>query len=138
MASKEFEDIVSDFEVLEDWEDKYRYIIDLGKKLKPIEDSLKNETTKISGCASQVWITHYFVGNGEAKSIFLKGDSDALIVKGLIAIILSLFNGVRINDSSNIDTTLELKRLGLNEHLSSQRANGLRSMIARINAITAT
>ena len=96
MSVSEFQDIVDDFDILEDWEDKYRYIIDLGKKISPLENHQKNDFTKVEGCASQVWLTYDLIGEGSSKSIIFKGESDALIVKGLIAIILTLFNGENI------------------------------------------
>ena len=137
MSVSEFQDIVDDFDILEDWEDKYRYIIDLGKKISPLENHQKNDFTKVEGCASQVWLTYDLIGEGPSKSIIFKGESDALIVKGLIAIILTLFNGENINKCRNIDASFELAKLGLKEHLSSQRSNGLQAMINRIRSITA-
>ena len=137
MSVNEFQDIVDDFDILEDWEDKYRYIIDLGKKISPLENHQKNDFTKVEGCASQVWLTYDLIGEGSSKSIIFKGESDALIVKGLIAIILTLFNGENINKCRNIDASFELAKLGLQEHLSSQRSNGLQAMINRIRSITA-
>ena len=135
MAQNEFQQIIDDFDFLEDWEDRYRYIIDLGKKLEPLDSSLKNESTKINGCASQVWMTFELSGSEEAKIIELKGESDALIVKGLIAILISLYSGTKIKEASTIDALAEFNRLGLNEHLSSQRSNGLRAMLDRISSI---
>ena len=135
MVNSEFQQIVNDFDFLEDWEDRYRYIIDLGKKLDPLENSLKNETTKVNGCASQVWMTYELIGEGNIKSIDLRGESDALIVKGLIAILIALYNGAQIKEAANIDALVEFNKLGLNEHLSSQRSNGLRAMLDRITSI---
>ena len=135
MAISDFQEIISDFNFLEDWEDRYRYIIDLGKKLEPLEASLKNETTKVAGCASQVWLAYEFIDEGTSRSITFKGDSEAIIVKGLVAIILILFNGEKIIDAKNIDPEMEFKKLGLDEHLSSQRSNGLRSMLNRITHV---
>ena len=135
MASSEFQQIVNDFDFLEDWEDRYRYIIDLGKKLDPLDSSLKNETTKVNGCASQVWMTYELIGEENNKSIDLRGESDALIVKGLIAILIALYNGTLIKEAASIDALAEFNRLGLNEHLSSQRSNGLRAMLDRIKSI---
>ena len=137
MSVSEFQEIIDDFDILEDWEDKYRYIIDLGKKITPLEDYQKNDVTKVEGCASQVWLTYDLIGEGSSKSIVFKGESDAVIVKGLIAIILTLFNGVNVNKCANIDASFELSKLGLQEHLSSQRSNGLQAMINRIRSITA-
>ena len=119
---------------LDDWEDRYRYIIDLGKKLEPLDNSLKNEMTKVNGCASQVWMTLDLIGKTNATSIDLKCESDALIVKGLIAILVALYSGTKIKEAAGIDALAEFNRLGLNEHLSSQRSNGLRAMLDRITS----
>ena len=126
MARNEFQQIIDDFDFLEDWEDRYRYIIDLGKKLEPLDSSLKNESTKINGCASQVWMTFELSGSEGAKIIELKG---------VIAILISLYSGTKIKEASTIDALAEFNRLGLNEHLSSQRSNGLRAMLDRISSI---
>ena len=135
MTSIEFQEIIDDFSVLDDWEDRYRYIIDLGKKLRPLPTTLKTEDTKVNGCASQVWLAYDLEGEGDTKRIFFKGESDALIVKGLIAIVLALYNGLKISDADRIDALTELDKLGLQEHLSSQRSNGLRAMIGKIKTI---
>ena len=135
MANNEFQQIVNDFDFLEDWEDRYRYIIDLGKKVEPFDNSLKNETTKVNGCASQVWMIFEIYEENSSKSVILKGDSDALIVKGLIAILIALYSGIKIKEAARIDPLAEFNRLGLNEHLSSQRSNGLRAMLDRITSI---
>jgi cysteine desulfuration protein SufE len=134
MANNEFQQIVNDFDFLDDWEDRYRYIIDLGKKLEPLDNSSKNEMTKVNGCASQVWMTLDLIGKTNAISIDLRGESDALIVKGLIAILVALYSGTKIKEAEGIDALAEFKRLGLNEHLSSQRSNGLRAMLDRITS----
>lgn len=138
MANSEFQQIVNDFDFLEDWEDRYRYIIDLGKKLEPLDKSLKNETNKVNGCASQVWMTCELIGEDYAKSIDLKGESDAIIVKGLIAILIALYSRVEMKEAASIDALTEFNKLGLDGHLSSQRSNGLRAMIDRISAIIQT
>lgn len=128
MASKAFEEIVADFEFLEDWEDRYRYVIDRGRAMEPLDDALKVPATKVDGCASQVWL-HSRIENG----IFsFDGDSDAMIVRGLISVLRALYNGAPLSDVPRIDAEAELARLELQDHLSSQRSNGLRSMIARI------
>ena len=133
MATAAFEDIVEDFEFLEDWEDRYRYVIDYGKAMEAIDDALKVPATKVHGCASQVWL-HPKVDQG----IFsFDGDSDAMIVRGLIAVLRALYNGVPVVDVAKVDAKGELERLGLNDHLSAQRSNGLRSMIERIQEVTA-
>jgi cysteine desulfuration protein SufE len=128
MATPAFEDIADTFAFLDDWEDRYRHVIDLGKSMPPLEDALKVPATKVTGCASQVWL-HPEIANG---IYHFRGDSDALIVRGLIAILHALYDGVPVADVARIDAPAELGRLGLNDHLSAQRSNGLRSMVARI------
>ncbi len=128
MAAAAFEEIVEDFEFMEDWEDRYRHVIDLGKAMEPLEDALKVPATKVDGCASQVWL-HAVVEGGRFR---FDGDSDAMIVRGLIAVLRSLYNGLPVAEVSQVDAKAELGRLGLNDHLSAQRSNGLRAMIERI------
>ncbi len=131
MAQAAFEDIVADFEFLEDWEDRYRYVIDHGKAMDPMEDALKVPSTKVEGCASQVWL-HPRMDGGEFS---FDGDSDALIVRGLISVLRALYNGLPVSDVPQVDAGGELARLGLNDHLSAQRSNGLRAMIERIRQV---
>ncbi|MAU52002.1 MAG: cysteine desulfuration protein SufE [Roseovarius sp.] len=133
MASEAFEDIVADFEFLEDWEDRYRYVIEKGRDMAPLDDALKVPATKVEGCASQVWL-HPRIEDGR---FHFDGDSDALIVRGLIAVLRALYNGVPLPEVGRIDAQAELGRLGLDAHLSAQRSNGLRAMIARIRAAAA-
>ncbi|WP_424943000.1 SufE family protein [Aliiroseovarius crassostreae] len=128
MASAAFEEIVEDFEFLDDWEDRYATVIDMGKSMDPMEEALKVPATKVEGCASQVWLQPMIQG-GEFRFI---GDSDAMIVRGLIAVLGALYNGVPVAEVAEIDAHAELARLGLNEHLSSQRSNGVRAMVERI------
>ncbi len=128
MATAAFEDIVEDFEFLDDWEDRYRHVIDMGKAMDPLDDALKVAATKVDGCASQVWL----VSSGQDGRALFHGDSDAMIVRGLIAVVLALFNGLTADEVLAVDAPAELARLGLNEHLSAQRSNGVRAMIDRI------
>ena len=130
MANSEFEQIVEDFEFLEDWEDRYRYVIEEGKKMPKLDDSLKVETNKVNGCASQVWL-HFSTSN----TLYFDGDSDAIIIRGLIAILRKLYNGTPVDEIKNIDAWKNLKRLGLDEHLSAQRSNGLKAMVERISSL---
>jgi len=131
MASAAFEEIVEDFEFLEDWEDRYRYVIEQGKAMDPLDEALKVPATKVHGCASQVWLHPTIEG-----SVFrFDGDSDAMIVRGLIAVLRALYNDLTVSDVAKVDAKAELERLGLNDHLSAQRSNGLRSMIERIQLI---
>ncbi len=133
MASAAFEDIVEDFEFLEDWEDRYRYVIDYGKAMEGLDDAFKVPSTKVHGCASQVWLQPSI-----SQGVFtFDGDSDAMIVRGLIAVLRALYNGLPVGEVPLVDAHNELGRLGLNDHLSAQRSNGVRSMIERIRLITA-
>ena len=133
MATEAFEEIVEDFEFIEDWEDRYRHVIELGKAMGPLDDALKVPATKVDGCASQVWL-HVQIEGGVFR---FDGDSDAMIVKGLIAVLQKLYNGLAVAEVLTVDARAEMERLGLNEHLSSQRSNGLRAMIERIRETAA-
>lgn len=128
MASAAFEEIVEDFEFLDDWEDRYAMVIDMGKAMSPLDDALKVPATKVEGCASQVWLQPIIEG-GVYR---FQGDSDAMIVRGLVAVLGALYNGLPVSDVLAVDAVSELGRLGLNEHLSAQRSNGVRSMVERI------
>ena len=130
MANSEFEQIVEDFEFLEDWEDKYRYVIEEGKKMPALDESLKVDSNKVNGCASQVWL-HFSVSD----TLHFNGDSDAIIVRGLIAILRKLYNGTPIEEVKNISAWENLKRLGLHENLSTQRSNGVKAMVEKIKSI---
>jgi cysteine desulfuration protein SufE len=126
--------IVSDFEVLDSWDDRYRYLIELGRKLAPLPDAARSEANKVQGCASQVWLvsnTHPAKSGGGPVLEFI-GDSDAHIVKGLIAILFSLYSGQAAKKILDTDAVALFERLGLREHLTPQRSNGFRSMVERI------
>lgn len=133
MASEAFEDIVADFEFLEDWEDRYRYVIDHGKAMAPLDEALKVPATKVDGCASQVWL-HPRIAEGVFS---FEGESDAMIVRGLIAVLRALYNDLPVAEVAAVDAHAELARLGLNDHLSAQRSNGLRAMIERVREVAA-
>ncbi|WP_146591986.1 SufE family protein [Puniceibacterium confluentis] len=128
MAQAAFEEVVADFEFLEDWEDRYRHVIELGKAMAPLPEALRVPATKVDGCASQVWL-HPEVRGGDYH---FQGDSDAMIVRGLIAVLHRLYDGLPVGEVGKVDARAELGRLGLNEHLSAQRSNGLRAMVERI------
>lgn len=128
MAQEAFEEVVEDFEFLEDWEDRYRMVIEMGKAMEPMSDALKVPATKVDGCASHVWL-HIAPEDGRFR---FQGDSDAMIVKGLIALLHKLYDGLPEGEVAGVDARAELGRLGLHDHLSAQRSNGLRSMIERI------
>jgi len=134
MATEAFEDIVADFEFLDDWEDRYRFVIDAGKAMDPLDDAFKVPATKVDGCASQVWL-HPKIEGGVFS---FEGDSDALIVRGLIAVLRALYNDLPVAEVTGVDAPGELARLGLNDHLSAQRSNGLRAMIERIRDVAAS
>jgi len=133
MAAQSFEDIAEDFDFLDDWEDRYRHVIDLGKAMEPLEDAFKVPATKVDGCASQVWL----VPKVEGDVFSFRGDSDAMIVRGLIAVLAALYNGLTLEQVRSVDAHAELGRLGLNDHLSAQRSNGVRAMIERIRSVAA-
>ncbi len=135
MASEAFEEIVGDFEFLDDWEDRYRYVIERGKALPPLEEELRVPATKVEGCASQVWLMPEIEGDGPGAVFRFRGDSDAMIVRGLIAVLMALFNGLSVEEVLKVDAAGELARLGLDDHLSAQRSNGLRAMVERIRAL---
>lgn len=134
MATQAFEDIVEDFEFLEDWEDRYRHVIELGRTMEPLDDALKVPATKVDGCASQVWL---HITPEAGTGFHFDGDSDAMIVRGLIAVLRALYNGVPVADVTEIDAPAQLARLDLQDHLSSQRSNGLKAMINRIRETAA-
>ncbi|MEM9971768.1 MAG: SufE family protein [Pseudomonadota bacterium] len=132
MATEAFEDIADTFEFLDDWEDRYRHVIDMGKAMEPLDDGLRIPATKVEGCASQVWLVPEINGQGSDARFTFRGDSDAMIVRGLIAILIALYDGLTVDEVLAVDASAELQRLELHDHLSSQRSNGLRAMIARV------
>ena len=131
MAAEAFEDVVEDFAFIEDWEDRYRYVIEQGKDMPVLDEALRVPATKVDGCASQVWL-HPTIEGGV---FHFEGASYAMIVSGLIAVLRKLYNGLSLAEVIAVDARAELERLGLNEHLSSQRSNGLRAMIERIRLV---
>ena len=133
MATQAFEDLADTFEFLDDWEDRYRHVIDLGKAMPPLDDSFKVPALKVQGCASQVWLRPVV----NAGHFYFEGDSDALIVRGLIAVLHALYSGLPVGAVGPVDAVAELGRLGLNDHLSAQRSNGVRAMVERIRKVAA-
>ncbi len=125
------ETIISDFELLDDWEDRYRYIIDLGRELKPLPASAHSDANKVAGCVSQVWL-ETTKGDGPDPVVSFKGDSDAHIVRGLVALVIAIYSGNKASVIGRTDAMRVLKTLGLDQHLSPQRSNGLNSMVQRI------
>ena len=125
------DDILDDFEYLEEWEDRYRYVIELGKSLPDLPDQEKTAENKVRGCASQVWLVTE-TGDGKDPVLTFRGDSDAHIVRGLVAIVLAIYSGKPASEVAKLDALETFRKIGMIEHLSAQRANGLRSMVARI------
>ena len=129
--TQSFSELISDFELIDDWEDRYRHVIELGRALPPMDEALKTAATKVSGCASQVWIHSTPMPD---NTLALIGDSDALIVKGLIAVVFLMFKGLSKADIVAYDAQAAFTKLGLTEHLTPQRSNGVASMVKRIKA----
>ena len=129
--SIDLDELLENFELLDDWEDRYRYIIEKGKSMPSLDVALKVDATKVHGCASQVWM-HPTIDN---DIFYFDGDSDAIIVRGLIALLKTLYNGLPVATVVKVDAVTELGKLGLTEHLSSQRSNGLNAMVDRIKKI---
>jgi cysteine desulfuration protein SufE len=131
----EIEEIVDNFAALDDWDDRYRYLIELGRELAPLPDAAHNDVNKVQGCASQVWLDTDVRENGAGGPVLtFAGDSDAHIVRGLIAILFAIFSGKPAKDILATDALALFERLGLREHLTPQRSNGFRSMVERIRS----
>ncbi|MGV8987050.1 MAG: SufE family protein [Cypionkella sp.] len=133
MATQAFEDLADTFEFLDDWEERYRHVIELGKAMPALDDTFKVPALKVQGCASQVWLRPVIT---DAHFDF-QGDSDAMIVRGLIAVLHTLYSGLTLAEVLKVDAPAALARLGLNDHLSAQRSNGLRAMVERIRKVAA-
>ena len=134
MATPAFEDIADTLAFLDDWEDRYRHVIELGKAMPPLDPAFRVPATKVDGCASQVWLRPVIAGQGAAARYDFQGDSDAMIVRGLIAILHALYAGLSVAEVAAVNAPEELGRIGLNDHLSAQRSNGVRAMVERIRA----
>lgn len=132
-AMTKIDDILADFEYLDEWEDRYRYVIELGKALPDLPESDRTADNKVRGCASQVWLVTE-AGDGRDPVLTFRGDSDAHIVRGLVAIVLAIYSGKTASEVAATDALDTFRKIGMIEHLSAQRANGLRSMVARIQA----
>lgn len=137
MATAAFEEIAETFEFLEDWEDRYRHLIELGKAMPALDAAFKVPATKVDGCASQVWLLPRLAGAGPDARFDFQGESDAMIVRGLIALLHALYAGLTVREVSLVDAQAELRRLGLDQHLSAQRSNGVRAMVERIRRLAA-
>ena len=125
----ELNELAEEFDVLGDWEERYRYVIDLGRELAPLSDEERSEANKVRGCASQVWLVTEPQADGTLR---FRGDSDAHIVRGLIAVLLRLYSGHSPAEITAFDANAALAKLGLSGALSAQRSNGLASMVTRI------
>ena len=126
------QDMIDDFSFLDDWEDRYMHVIELGKALTPLSEAERNENTKVNGCVSQVWLVQDIKNEQGSPHLYFRGDSDAHIVKGLVAVVLTIFSGRTPQEIMAIDAKSILAKLGLQEHLTPQRSNGLHAMIDRI------
>ena len=122
------DDILSDFDVIDDWEERYRYIIELGQALPPLTEAERNAANRVHGCVSQVWL----VTEPQEGQITYRGESDAMIVRGLVAMLIALYSGRPAQEIADTDAIAVFDTLGLREHLSTQRSNGLVAMVNRI------
>jgi cysteine desulfuration protein SufE len=128
-------DIRENFELLEDWDDRYRYVIELGRTLEPMPEAEHNAENKVQGCTSQVWLARKDDRDTDGEPVLrYRGDSDAHIVRGLVAIILTLFSGKKAKDILTTDALALFDEFGFREHLTPQRSNGLRAMVDRIKS----
>lgn len=133
MSQPDLEELKENFLLFDDWEDRYRYLIDLGKKLPPMEEGLKNDETFVKGCTSQVWL--FSQKDDEGRYHFI-GDSDAHIVRGLIAVLFSAFDGKTAAEMEDVDIEAAFEEIGLNQHLSPNRRNGFFSMVEQIRSLS--
>jgi cysteine desulfuration protein SufE len=130
------DEIIENFSFLDEWDDRYRYVIELGRTLAPLPEAVRTEVNKVQGCASQVWLATTVKPNGSKGGPVLSfiGDSDAHIVRGLIAILFAIYSGKPAQDILSTDAVAIFDRLGLREHLTPQRSNGFRSMVERMRS----
>ena len=130
-------DLKADFEFMDSWEDRFRYVMELGKDLPPFPEFERTEANKVRGCASQVWLVRDEAAGlapDGSQVLSYHGDSDAILVRGIVAILLRLVNGKSAKEVAGLDLEGQFASLGLREHLTPQRSNGLASMVARIKA----
>ena len=132
VLSAEFEEVIENFELFDNWEDRYRYVIDLGRDLPDLDEARRTDAAKVEGCASQVWLVPEVTDSPDGARLHFEGDSDAMIVRGLIAILRIMISGQRVADIPGIDIRAQLARMQLDQALSAQRSNGLRAMVGRI------
>jgi cysteine desulfuration protein SufE len=134
-AMTTLDEIIDNFSLLDEWDDRYRYVIELGRALSPLSDQDRTDANKVQGCASQVWLATTVRPIGQSgPALTFSGDSDAHIVRGLIAILFAMFSGKPAQEILSADAIALFERLGLREHLTPQRSNGFRSMVERIRA----
>jgi cysteine desulfuration protein SufE len=131
----DIKEIIDNFSALDDWDDRYRYLIELGRELPPLAEAAHSSVNKVQGCASQVWLDTSVRPNGASGPVLtFEGDSDAHIVRGLIAILFAIFSGKHAKEILATDALKLFERMGLGEHLTPQRSNGFRSMVERIRS----
>ena len=131
----DIDDIIGNFSVLDDWDDRYRYLIELGRELAPLSEAARGDANKVQGCASQVWLDTTLRPDGaDGPVLIFAGDSDAHIVRGLIAILFAIYSGKHAKDILAVDAVKLFEGMGLREHLTPQRSNGFRSMVERIRS----
>jgi cysteine desulfuration protein SufE len=131
----DIEEIIDNFAALDDWDDRYRYLIELGRELQPLSQAAHSDANKVQGCASQVWLDTTVRPNGAGGPVLtFEGDSDAHIVRGLIAILFAIYSGRTARDILVTDAVKLFESMGLREHLTPQRSNGFRSMVERIRS----
>gem|GEM_PF-21168 len=133
-TAMKLDDILADFELLDDWEDRYRYVIELGRGLDPLPEHQRTPENKVNGCVSQVWLATQVSGDPEAQRLDFVGDSDAHIVRGLIAILLAVYGGKGAGEILETDAHALFQQMGLSDHLTPQRSNGFASMVERIRS----
>lgn len=137
MTSETFDELVENFELFDDWEERYRYVIDLGKQMPDFPEAMKTDETLVEGCVSRVWLDEKVNGSGPSAVVEFTGDSDAFIVKGLIAVLQALYSGRTAQEIIDTDPAGQLSRIDLASHLSPQRSNGLNAMVGRIRGFAA-
>ncbi|MGJ4946577.1 SufE family protein [Bradyrhizobium sp. HKCCYLS1011] len=133
-GTPDIDDIIENFSLLDDWDDRYRYVIELGRGLVPLPDADRTDANKVQGCTSQVWLATAVERGPDGPVLDFIGDSDAHIVRGLVAILLAMVSGRRASEILSADPIALFEKLGLREHLTPQRSNGFRSMVGRIRA----
>jgi cysteine desulfuration protein SufE len=128
------DEIIDNFSLLDEWDDRYRYVIELGRAMSPLSENRRTEANKVQGCASQVWLATTVCFDRDQPVLSFRGDSDAHIVRGLVAILVATVSGKPAREILAVDPITLFDRLGLREHLTPQRSNGFRSMVARIRS----